>query len=226
MGLTNKTRNLNVLYVEDDPKIRSATSDILKNLFRRVYVAEDGEEGLSLYRANDVHLVICDIRMPKMGGLELALQIRKSDTKIPILITTGHCEKEDLMTAIPLNIADYLIKPFTFSRLQAALQTGIERIEANGELAIRLGAETSYNPLTKELSTPEGEFLLSGKERALLELLSRFRGRLVSREQIEGALYDDEFMTDSALKNLMHKLRKKLGKTAIANVHNTGFILR
>ena len=226
MDLATKTRNLNALYVEDDPQVRAVTLDILRNFFGRVYAAQDGDEGLTLFCDHEIHLVICDIRMPKMSGLELAAEIRKRDTKIPIFITTSHSEKEELMTAIPLNIADYLIKPFTFSRLQAALETSIRRIEESGGLIVRLGEKTSYNPLTKELSTPEGLFLLSGKERALLELLIHYRGRLVSREQIEGVLYGDEFMTEAALKNLMHKLRKKLGKTAISNVHNTGFILR
>lgn len=193
MDLAVKTRNLDALYVEDDPHVRNATLEVLSSFFRQVHVTENGQEGLRLFDANTIHLVICDIRMPKMSGLEMAAEIRKTDT---------------------------------FGRLQAALKTCIERIEANGNLMVRLGEGVSYNPLTKELSSPEETFLMSGKERALLELLIRQRGRLVSREQIEGALYGDEFMSEAALKNLMHKLRKKLGKTAISNVHNTGFILR
>lgn len=226
MDLAVKTRNLDALYVEDDPHVRNATLEVLSSFFRQVHVAENGQEGLRLFDANTIHLVICDIRMPKMSGLEMAAEIRKTDKNVPIFITTSHSEREELMAAIPLNIADYLIKPFTFGRLQAALKTCIERIEASGNLMVRLGEGVSYNPMTKELSTLEETFLMSGKERALLELLFRQRGRLVSREQIEGALYGDEFMSEAALKNLMHKLRKKLGKTAISNVHNTGFILR
>jgi DNA-binding response OmpR family regulator len=189
-------------------------------------VAEDGQKGLALFEAHPIHLVICDIRMPRMNGLELATQIRKTNTKIPIFITSSHSEREDLMRAIPLNIADYLIKPFTFSRLQEALRTCIQRIEEAGLLTVHLADQIRYNPLTQELFTPKETFPISGKEQTLLELLIRFRGRLVSREQIEQCVYGDEFLTDASLKNLVYKLRRKLGKEAITNVYSTGFILR
>ncbi len=225
MSLIKKTRELNALYVEDDPMVRNSTLDILEDLFRRVYMAKDGQEGLKLFHDRDIQLVICDIRMPKMDGLEMAAQIRKSDTKTPILITSSHSEREELMEAIPLNITDYLIKPFTFERLQKALHPCLERIEESGVLSVMLAEGVSYNPLSSAITTPDGHILVSGKERALLELLIQNRGRVVHHEQIEEALYGEEFMPVAALKNLVYKLRKKVGKTAIANVHNTGLIL-
>ena len=226
MGLIDKTKDLSALYVEDDPRVRNATLDILKHFFKQIHVAEDGQEGLALFEAHTIHLVICDIRMPKMNGLELATQIRKTDTKVPIFITTSHSDREELIRAIPLNIADYLIKPFTFDRLQEALRICVQRIEENGVLTVRFADQIRYNPIAQEITTPEGALKISGKEQALLELFIRFRGRLVSREQIEECIYGEEFMTDASLKNLIYKLRQKLGKSAITNVHGTGFILR
>jgi len=91
---------------------------------------------------------------------------------------------------------------------------------------VEVGPGVRYCPASKELHTPEGPLSLSQKEHILLELLIRSRGRVVTKEQIERLLYQDEIMSEAALKNLVHRLRKKVGKGTIVNVHGTGFILR
>ena len=219
-------KNLNALYVEDDPTLRSQTASLIQGFFAELYVAGHGGDGLALFKEKTIHLMICDIKMPVMSGIELATEVRKAGSRIPILITSAHTESDDLIESIRLNLADYLVKPFTFVRLKEALSACANKIIENGDLFVRIDEETTYCPLTRELTQKGLKYKLAKKESGLLELLVRNRGRLVSREQIENTLYDQTPMSEAALKNLVLKLRKKVGKERIANVHSVGFLLR
>lgn len=219
-------KNLNALYVEDDVTLRSYTAGVIGDLFAELYVASNGAEGLGLFREKNVHLIICDIKMPVMSGLELAAEVRKSGSRVPIFITSAHAQSDDLIESIRLNLVDYLIKPFTFTRLKEALAACAKRIEENGDLFTRIDDEMNYSALNRQLCSGNESCILPRKESGLLELLIKHRGRLVTKEQIEAAIYDDEPMTEAALKNLVLKLRKRIGKERISNVHGSGFILR
>lgn len=219
-------KNLNALYVEDDAILRSQTAGVLQNFFAELYVGCHGAEGLELFKTKNIHLMICDIKMPVMDGLELASEVRKSGSRIPIFITSAYASSDDLIESIRLNLVDYLIKPFTYTRLKEALAACAKRIEDNGDLFVRLDDETSYSALTRELTAGGQKSLLSRKEGELMDLLIKHRGRLVSKEMIEAVLYGEEVMTEAALKNLVLKLRKRIGKERISNVHGSGFILR
>lgn len=219
-------RNLNALYVEDDARVRSQMAGMLEGFFAELYVAAHGAEGLKLFREKNIHVIISDQQMPIMTGLEMASEVRKIGSKVPIFITSSFSQSEDLIESIRLNLVDYLIKPFNFARLKEALAACAKRIEENGELFVRLDETLAYCALKKELIAQGETVALARKEYELLELLIRYRGRLVGKDQIEAVIYGNEIMSEAALKNLVLKLRKKIGKERIVNVHGAGFILR
>ncbi|MGC8765597.1 MAG: EAL domain-containing response regulator [Brevinematia bacterium] len=114
--------NLNVLYVEDDGVTRQALSEYLKNVTKKVYVAENGAIALKLYKKNEIDLVITDIKMPVMDGLELIKNIKKEDYDIPVIITTAYNEIEYLVDSIELGVNSFLIKPIETGKLFEALK--------------------------------------------------------------------------------------------------------
>jgi CheY-like chemotaxis protein len=97
-------RHLTALYVEDDPAQIAGMSELLQGFFHELVVAENGETGLQTFRSRPIHLVITDIRMPGMNGLELIAAIRQLDRQVPICIITGYTETTELLTATRLHL--------------------------------------------------------------------------------------------------------------------------
>ena len=111
--ILEKTKNLVVLYVEDDLVVREATKLLLDNFFKEIIVADDGEAGLLTYTTykSKIDLIISDIEMPKMNGLEMIEAIRKIDNNIPIIIATAFTDDKYFLKAEELNVDKYFPKP-------------------------------------------------------------------------------------------------------------------
>ncbi|MBM4055796.1 MAG: sigma-54-dependent Fis family transcriptional regulator [Planctomycetes bacterium] len=109
--LVQYTKNLTVLYVEDEDDIRTEFADLLRDLFHTVETAKNGKEGLECYKANRHDIIICDIKMPVMNGIEMAMNIRRINRNQPIIITSAHSDAEYLLKLISAGIQNYLLKP-------------------------------------------------------------------------------------------------------------------
>ena len=110
-NLRQYTKHLNVLYVEDDDQLRESTLFLLEPFFKEIDSACNGKEGLDLYNKKQYDIVITDISMPKMNGIEMLENIRSLDTDVPIIYTTARTESEHLLKAIELNVNHYVLKP-------------------------------------------------------------------------------------------------------------------
>lgn len=140
-------KNITVLYAEDELIIQKGITETL-NLFEiDVICAKDGQEGLSIFKAGDkkIDLILTDIKMPKLNGLDMIKKIREIDKDIPIIITTAHQETTFLMQSIELNISAYVLKPIDIYKLEECLIKAIEPkvlkeelIEKNKKLEIEI----------------------------------------------------------------------------------------
>ncbi len=220
-------RKLDALYVEDDAVVRDQTAALLRGFFRDLVVAGDGKEALQIFDSRPIHLVITDLRMPKMNGLELTATIRARDPHVPIFITSAYAETDELLEAMRLNLADYLVKPLSWARLKEALGRSAERILAEGRLYTQFDDHTSYC-VTGDYLLRAGETIhLTGREKALLDLLLKHRGEWLSKDRLLCQIYDqDDPGSDAGLKNLILRLRQKIGPDHIANMYGMGFMLR
>lgn len=218
-------KNLNCLFVEDDEVLREQTGKVIERFVARVYYAQNGLDGLFAFEQNDIHMVITDIKMPDMNGLELAKEIRNLDRHIPIFIMTAYSNTDELRKAIKLNLVDYLLKPVTYSQLKQALSDSADKLIENGILKLEVTSGVEYCKLSKQLKTQTESFRLQKKEAALLELLLANKGQLVDKNQIEQIVYGEESMSIPALKNLVLKLRQKIGKNNITTVRDMGYML-
>lgn len=116
----------NILYVEDEFVIRTSIINILSKLFdsKNIYVAKDGQEGLELFKKNKIDIVLTDIKMEPIDGIEMSRAIRSKDNNVPIIVLSAF-EKE-MFNLDDLNISEYLIKPVTKFKLMEILETYIE----------------------------------------------------------------------------------------------------
>jgi YesN/AraC family two-component response regulator len=134
----SSTKNLHVLYVEDDEVARENGIEYLENYFDHVHAASDAFEGLKLYREVHPEIIITDIQMPKLNGLEFIKQIRKENKETQIIVSSAHSDTTYLLQAIELQLVKYLIKPVQESAFKEALQQCIESIHTKDSNIINL----------------------------------------------------------------------------------------
>lgn len=218
-------KNLNVLYVEDDAVVASQTTALLNNFFDNVFYCDNAEDALTTLASHPVHILITDIDLPGMNGLELCKRVRMTDFHMPIFITTMHDDKEKLKQAIKLNLIDYLIKPISLTSIKNTLIESLKRLQESSKLCVIINNNICYFPLQLELQVLNNPISLTQKEARLLDLLLKHKNQAVSRETIEYTLYPDEFLTDSGYKSLIYRLRKKIGKDSIISLSGVGIKL-
>ncbi|MGM0533421.1 MAG: diguanylate cyclase [Campylobacterota bacterium] len=115
-------RDLKILYVEDDSTMRKMFKEVLKKIVDTIYLANDGKDGLDVFEHEDIDIIITDINMPVMSGLEMAYEIRKSDKNIPIVVTSSYSESNYLLQAIDHDVTSYMLKPISYETLRKKIE--------------------------------------------------------------------------------------------------------
>ena len=115
-------RDLKILYVEDDATMRKMFEEVLKKIVDTIYIAKDGVEGLEIFQKGDCDIIITDVSMPKMNGLEMVQHIRQSDKNIPIVVTSSYSESKYLLEAIDHDVTSYMLKPISYESLKKKIE--------------------------------------------------------------------------------------------------------
>jgi len=217
-------KDKNVLFAEDDIITRTQTTEVLEMLFGKVLTAENGEEAYHLYEDESPDFIITDIKMPIYDGLQLIQKIRRDNYTIPILLMSSFAEKEMLLNAVNLSIDGYLVKPVELEKLTFAICKAVQRTDKNEGLVV-LGKNLFYNSATKELYQNGSVVSLGIKEQELLVLLLNNRHTTVTKDEIAKALWPLDPICESAIKNIVLRLRKKLGIEIIISVRGIGYRL-
>lgn len=110
----NKLKNLNLLYVEDNKNTVDTVQTVFGSIFNKLFIAHDGKEGLKYFEENHIDIIITDISMPNLNGIEMCKQIRKKSKKVSIIFLTAFSDRETLLDTINLQIDGYLVKPINF----------------------------------------------------------------------------------------------------------------
>jgi len=220
----NKFKDFTILYVEDDDGIRAINLRILNRLFKKIFEARDGEEGFNLYINQKPDIVLTDIKMPKIDGIELAKKIRENDNETKIIITTAFSDEKYLLDAVELNLERYLVKPLTKRNLIPALEKAISTIYLEKKLNLDKNFYYDYN--TNLFYFEDKEIEMTKKELLFLSLLIKNKDRIVTYVEIEQAVWGDEYMSMNSLRTTLGFLRKKLPFNIIGNVSNMGYKLK
>lgn len=216
-------KNLTLLYVEDDDAVRKNAIEYLKRLCKEVYEASDGKEALGVWKEHRPDIIITDINMPRLNGLDMARFIRTEDKETQIIIATAHTDTEYLMHAVELQLVKYLVKPITKEKLIGALEQSIELIEDKSKFSLKLSADIEYNAYTQSVQSPEKEIKLTKNERLFMDLLAHHHTRVVHYEEIESAIWPYEGMSQDAIRSLVRGLRKKVPEGCIENISGMGY---
>ena len=183
---------MNLLVVEDDARVADFLCRGLCAEGYQVSRAKNGAEGLTLARGAEVKLLLLDVMMPGMSGLEVCQQLRAQGNRVPILMLTAMDTLEDKVTGLRCGADDYLVKPFAFEELLARIEALLRRAHPVGDqmLERELRVADLVFDLDRMQVTRAGRLIaLTAKELALLEFLIRSHGRLCSRERILSSLW-------------------------------------
>ncbi len=216
-------KNIKVLYVEDDDVARENAIEYLENFFEQIYEASDAIVALQLYEKYKPDIIITDIQMPKLNGLEFVKRIRQKDKKTQIIIITAFTDKDYLLSAIELGLVKYLVKPVREKEFEEALFLCVDSLENNQSNIIQLDSNTTFDIFNKNLVVNDEIVKLRTKELAFLELLLKNKDRYVSYSEIENFVWDESVMTKDALKTLVKNLKTKIPKNLILNLTNSGY---
>lgn len=221
--LKNINKNIKILYVEDDEIARENGVEYLENFFEQIYEASDAIVALQLYEKYQPDIIITDIQMPKLNGLEFVKRIRQKDKKTQIIIITAFCDKDYLLKAIELQLVKYLVKPVKEKEFEEALFLCVNSLQEDNSNIVKLDVDSYFDSFNKNLVIKDEIIKLRAKEILFLELLIKNKNRYVSYEEIENYVWSDSVMTKDALKTLVKNLKTKIPKDLIFNLTNSGY---
>lgn len=218
-------KKITLLYAEDETAIRENAVLFLSRLFHKVHAASDGLEAWQTYEREKPHIVITDIRMPKLNGIDLAKRIRTNDKQTQIIILSAYPTQSNLLDAIELHLVRFLVKPAGERTLLDALQVGTQVLFEHDDNVKLLAADVKYDTFNRILVRNGNLVKLTANEQKMLDLLCKNSERVVTYEEIESTVWDDKYMSPDALRTLVTALRRKLSGALIENVSRTGYRL-
>lgn len=231
--MSGQTKQTTILVVDDEPSIVDVLRYNLEKANYAVLVARDGEQALQLAQERQPDLIILDLMLPGIDGLEVCRSLRKEDN-IPIIMLTARDEEIDRVVGLELGADDYVVKPFSTRELIARIKSVLRRVQAaeiKNETTMQKGP-FSIN-LDKHEAHWDGKLLdLSALEFGLLETLIRNEGHVLSREQLISTVWGYDFFgdtraVDTAVRRLRERLREANPQAAesIATVRGVGYRL-
>jgi DNA-binding response OmpR family regulator len=214
-----------VLLIEDNINLRKKFVTHLSYYVGTIYEASNGIEALKLYEQKNPSIIITDIEMPLMDGLEFIQTIRKKNETIPILITTAYSNQKYLFDAIKLHLVEYLVKPIQLELFTKALEQIATILEKQNLSQNIYFGQNFYDPLEKTFTIDGKKIKLTKSEMKFVEILLQHKGHLVTKHIIEDKMYIFKEMGDSALKNIVFKLKRKIGQDIIQTIDRLGYMI-
>ena len=216
-------KNLKVLIVEDEIDLANLIKSSIKELFFKVVIAKDGLEAIKKFDSFKPDIIISDIMMPNLNGLEMSKKIKEKNCETPIVILSAHSHKEMLLEAINLGISKYFIKPFDIEEFIEYLKELSKKINKNKSIKLKNDFVFDFN----NLSLYQNDILvnLTKRERQFLALLIENKNSYVTTLDIKKTLWKNEIVSDERLRTFIKRLRAKTSKELIENVSSQGYMV-
>lgn len=225
-------KNYSILYAEDEDQVRENYVLYLENYFGKIYEASNGREALDTYYDKKPDVLLLDITMPEINGIEVIRRIREHDEKTPIIILSAHSHKEYLFDAIKLKLVDYLVKPINRREFKTILQTTIEKLNEEEASSCEENkvyvSDTCYWDKGVRIFFHENRVLdLTKNETKLFELLLEKKNQVVTQNDISNYVWNNEEseINDAGIRNLVKRLRRKMPVDIIQSIYGSGYIL-
>jgi heavy metal response regulator len=220
---------MRILLVEDESNVAAFIKKGLEEEFYTVDVAVDGGEGLLMATSNDYDLMIVDVMLPELSGIELCRTLRGKSIKTPLLLLTAMGSVESKVKGLESGADDYLTKPFAFSELLARIKALLRRSsDSVSELTL---ADLRIDLLSRRVFRGGKEIVLTQKEFSILEYLLRNKGRILSRTQIIENIWGYNFdpntnIVDVHIRYLREKIDIDFDNKLIHTVRGAGYVLK
>ncbi|NWF92362.1 MAG: response regulator transcription factor [Syntrophaceae bacterium] len=220
---------MRILIVEDEKKVASFIKKGLEEEHYAVDVAYDGEVGLYMAEVNEYDLVVLDLMIPKVDGLEVLKRIRREKNNVPVLVLTAKDSVEDIVKGLDSGCDDYLTKPFNFLVFLARVRALLRREKMEKEPLLKI-ADLTLSPVTHKVARGGKEIELTSKEYALLEYFMRNPDRVLTRTMIAEHVWDYHFdsmtnVVDVYVNYLRKKIDKDFEPKLIHTLRGIGYIL-
>jgi len=221
---------MRILVVEDERKVARFIQQGLEEEHYSVDVAHDGERGALLAETQGYDLLILDVMLPKLGGIEMTRRLRASRLATPILMLTAKTATEDKVAGLDSGADDYLTKPFAFAELLARVRSLLRRGSTEKSTVLSI-ANLELDTVSHKAKRGERAIDLTAKEYALLEYFLRNKNRVLSRTIISEHIWDYNFDTgtnliDVYVNHLRNKIDNGFEKKLIHTVRGVGYVLR
>ena len=220
---------MRILVVEDERPIAEFVQRGLEAEGYSVSCAHDGEDGLAMALTGDYGLVILDVLLPKLSGLEVIKAIREMDETLPVIMLTALAETDDVVTGLDLGASDYLTKPFAFAELLARIRAHLRQPGQVSGTELEVG-RINLDFRTREVSRAGRGVKLTAREFELLAYLMRHPDQVLSRAQILNAVWGYDYdpgtnVLDVYIGYLRKKLAEADGEAPIQTVRSAGYRL-
>jgi len=224
----DRLKNKIALYIEDEEEVLENISKVFQNYFERIYIVNNAEKGYEILLKNRVDILFVDIELPKMNGIELILKIREKNKDIKIVVVSAYTKTNYFLDCINYKVESYIIKPFTFIKIQELLE------KLNNEFktydipsnTLHLNENFSFNNKSSQLLYNNTIISLTKKERTLLLFFLEHKNHLVSISDIEYQLWPEKESNPSRRRSLISRLRTKLKQNFIETYPSEGYIFR
>lgn len=221
---------MRVLVVEDEKKVARFIQQGLEEEHYAVDVAHDGERGLQMAEAENYDLLILDVMLPKMNGIELVKALRAKPKTTPVLLLTAKTATEDKVAGLDSGADDYLTKPFAFEELLARVRSLLRRGSFEKSIILKV-ADLELDTVKHKAKRGGKTIELTAKEYSLLEYLMRNKDRVLSRTIISEHIWDYNFDTgtniiDVYVNHLRNKVDEGFEPKLIHTVRGVGYVMK
>lgn len=220
---------MHILIIEDEEQLCRSIAEGLRMNGYETDTCFDGNEGLELCMTENYDLILLDLNLPGIDGLEILRQFRDFNSTTPVLILSARGQIQDKVEGLDLGANDYLTKPFHFEELEARIRSLTRRKFIQEDICLKCGRIT-FDTRTRKASIDDIPLSLTRKESALLEYFLLHQGRIISQEEMIEHLWDGSVNSFSNsirvhISSLRKKLRAALGFDPIQNKIGQGYIL-
>ena len=216
---------MRVLLVEDDRMIGAAVCEALKDAAYAVDWVKGGDLASEAMHSEIYDIVLLDLGLPDIDGIEVLKRIRSKKERMPIIISPRAMAWTLIFTISISEPTTTFVKPFEIGELLARMRAVVRR-EGSGVSPLLTNGKLALNPATREATFLDEQVILSGREFALLQALLTRPGVILSRTELERHIYGwSEEVESNAVEFLIHGVRKKLGVSAIRNVRGVGWLV-
>lgn len=216
---------MRLLLVEDDQMIGESVLDLLRADGYAVDWLKDGQSADTALLTGCYDLVLLDLGLPRMDGIDVLRALRARHNRVPVLIATARDSVQQRVAGLDAGADDYVLKPYDMDELLARIRALLRRASGRAE-PVYEHRNIKINPATREVTVAGQPVVLSAREWAVLEPLLARPGMVLSRTQLEEKLYSwKEAVSSNAVEVYIHGLRKKLGAELIRNVRGVGYMV-